>query len=366
MGFPSSPVVAAMMLDSGDSQARSCRWTGKPSPVCPRPNRSPEEVASFLADLASWTLRAIGALALASFPAVAAEPGARGAFIETDCRYRLRGDPQAAADTEPLGRVWFPREDVFRPLVADMKQPRFYLSFRNVRFRTTGLPAGGQDDRIAAGVVGMGKEVGIWRRSVRQRCDGLQVNLFGAVFSQFNLDAPSDDLINTDFLIGPIVTFRRGIVSARLRLYHQSSHLGDELILNNPGLDRVNLSFEAFDGLISVEARWWRVYAGGGYIVSSETDLDEGLAQGGFELRGLRWSWVGVRCTAVFGADFQAFEARDWDWTTSLMGGIELTNPDGTNRFRVLLAYLEGSVPFGQFFNTEKIRNYGLQLQFDF
>lgn len=321
---------------------------------------------SYLTALRFRALCAIAALVLASFPAAGAEPGTPGAFIETDCRYRMRGDPQAAADAQALGKVWFPQEDVFRPLLADMKQPRFYLSFRNVRFRTTGLPAGGQDDRITAAVVGMGKEVGIWRRSVRQRCDGLQVNLFGAVFSQFNLDARSDDLINTDFLIGPIVTLRRGIVSARLRLYHQSSHLGDEFILNNPGLDRVNLSFEAFDGLISVEGRWWRVYAGGGYIITSETDLDEGLAQGGFELRGLRWSWKGARCTAVFGADLQAFDAQDWDLTTSMMGGIELTNPAGTNRFRVLLAYLNGAVPFGQFFTTEKIRNYGLQLQFDF
>ena len=49
-----------------------------------------------------------------------------------------------------------------------------------------------------------------------------------------------------------------------------------------------------------------------------------------------------------------------------MKGGIELSNPAGTNRFRVLLVYLRGSVPFGQFFNTERIENYGLALQFDF
>ena len=73
-----------------------------------------------------------------------------------------------------------------------------------------------------------------------------------------------------------------------------------------------------------------------------------------------------VRFATVFGADFQSFELRDWDVTSSLVGGIELSNPDGSNHFRVMLAYLDGTVPFGQFFNTEKIENYGLHLQYDF
>ena len=31
-----------------------------------------------------------------------------------------------------------------------------------------------------------------------------------------------------------------------------------------------------------------------------------------------------------------------------------------------MFAYLDGNIPFGQFFNTEGIESYGLQLQFDF
>ncbi len=90
------------------------------------------------------------------------------------------------------------------------------------------------------------------------------MSLLGGVFSQYNLDTPSDDLINADYLVGPMLTLRRGRVSARLRLYHQSSHLGDEFILNKPGVDRINLSFEPFDGLVALTGRWWRLYVGGG------------------------------------------------------------------------------------------------------
>ncbi len=327
-------------------------------------NRTPVPCVT---DLGAMTLGAIAALLLATVPAGAEEPNKPGAFVETDCRYLTSGHPQAALDPVPLGKVWFPHDDIFRPLLADMKQPRFYVSFRNVDFRTGGLPAGGTDDTIKAAIGGMGKDFGLWRRSTRHRCDGLQVSILGGVFSQFNLDTSSDDLINTDFLVGPELTLRRGPVSARLRIYHQSSHLGDEFILNNPGVDRVNLSFEVFDGLVAFTGRWWRLYVGGGYILSSDSDLPgDGLGQGGFELRGLRFGHKASRGTLVFGTDWQSFEARDWDFTTSVKGGIELSNPAGSNRFRVLLVYLRGSVPFGQFFNTERIENYGLELQFDF
>ncbi len=317
-------------------------------------------------NLGAKILRAIATLLLATFPAAAAEREAPVAYVESDCRYVTSEDPQAVRGSAPLGKVWFPHGDIFRPILADPKQPRFYLSSRRVRFRGAGLPGGGQDETIRAALIGMGTDIGIWRSGQRNRCDGIQVSLLAAVFSQFNLDTRSADLINSDFLGGLEVTLRRGIVSARLRVYHQSSHLGDEFLLENPGFDRENLSFEVFDGLLSVEGRWWRLYGGGGYIFSSDTDLDEGLAQWGLELSGLRWRWASARLAVVFGADFQSFEARDWDVTKSLMGGLEFANPAGTHRFRAMLAYLDGSVPFGQFFNTEKIENYGLQLQFDF
>lgn len=296
----------------------------------------------------------------------AAAPSGGVSPRDADCRYQERSGPTAVPDPGPQPSWWLPADDLFRPLLADMKQPRGYLSYRSMEFLSGGLPAGGQDDRITAGIVGVGKEFGLWRRSPRHRCDGLQVNLLGAVFSQFNLDTESYDLINSDFLVGPEVTLRRGALSGRLRLYHQSSHLGDEFLLNNPGVDRINLSFEAFDGLFSLESGRWRFYAGGGYILSTETGLARGLAQGGTEFRSRRCPWRSNGCEAVFGADLQWFEERDWDVTTSLMGGIELASPAGTNRFRVLLAYLKGSIIFGQFFNTEEVENYGLQLHFDF
>ena len=45
---------------------------------------------------------------------------------------------------------------------------------------------------------------------------------------------------------------------------------------------------------------------------------------------------------------------------------MEFSNHAGTHRSRVLLAYVRGFVFFGQFFSTEKMENYGLELQFEY
>ncbi len=66
----------------------------------------------------------------------------------------------------------------------------------------------------------------------------------------------------------------------------------------------------------------------------------------------------------IFGADFNSLEERDWDVTTSLKGGMEWGVVDTTRRVRLLFVYLNGFVPFGQFFNTEKIESFGIELEF--
>jgi hypothetical protein len=282
-----------------------------------------------------------------------------------DCRYLTTEAPGIAFDRRHLGSGWFPGGERFRPLVADMRQPRFFLSPRRVLFDGDALPAGGTDNRINAGLVGMGTEFGIWSRSRKRRCDGIQVSLLGAINSQFNLDAESDALLNTDFIIGPSVTLRRGNISYRIRLYHQSSHLGDEFILQNPDIERVNLSIEVLDFLVSREWRKWRVYGGFGYLAGAEPRLDPIILTVGSEFR-LPVRRYAVGLTPVVGLHITSLEAREWDLTTNLVAGVEMSNTDGTRRYRVLFAYLRGFIPFGQFFDTARLESYGLTLQFDF
>jgi hypothetical protein len=301
------------------------------------------------------------------FPAAGAESDIGGDRDErpvVDCRY----ESGAAGDKVTADRskgVPFPSDDVFRPLFADPKQPQFFAAYQAVHVRQANTSAN-------IGSVGFGENFGLYSR--RRGCNGWQVGILAGVFSQFNLDAPSSDLLNTDYVVGIPVSWRSGLLSLRARLYHQSSHLGDEFLLGNPGLNRVNLSFEEVEALLSLDAPggWGRVYAGGGYLLHRTPDLERSKVQWGFELRGstmrslLFGETVGaLLVTPVLGADFKAFEELAWNVNTNAVAGIEWSRATGTRRFRLLFNYYRGFNPYGQFFN-QKVETFGVGLYLAF
>ena len=80
-----------------------------------------------------------------------------------------------------------------------------------------------------------GESIPIYRDNVGDKGQWGQweVGLQGGVFSIFDLGSDSFDLINTDFLAAGFVGYRYGDFSALGRIFHQSSHLGDELLLSD-------------------------------------------------------------------------------------------------------------------------------------
>ena len=78
-------------------------------------------------------------------------------------------------------------------MLADPKQPQFFASWQTTRVRTNQTSAN-------IGSVGFGENFGFYTR--RNGCNGWQVGVLAGVFAQFNLDAPSTDLINADYVVG--------------------------------------------------------------------------------------------------------------------------------------------------------------------
>src|SRR4029078_8618533 len=110
--------------------------------------------------------------------------------------------------------------------------------------------------------------------------------LRAGVFSIFAVSAASIDLVNADYRVGFLSSYRKGALSGFLRIQHQSSHLGDEFLLNNLGITRINMSYEELDVKLSYQlCPWLRLYGGGGYIVHRfPEDLGRGTTQWGIEL----------------------------------------------------------------------------------
>lgn len=272
-----------------------------------------------------------------------------------DCRYEQ-------SDIGTSGSA-FPSDDVFRPLMADPKQPQFFATYQSVQRREPTSTVKGVGKSVNVGSVGFGENFGFYTK--RQGCNGWQVGLLAGVFSQFNLDAPSSDLINADYIVGIPVSWRRDDWSTRVRLYHQSSHVGDEFLLENPAFNRVNLSFEEVEAILSYDHRWVRVYAGGGYLLHREPAvLDRNHVQWGMELRGptidspFQRGIPGLQLTPVLGADFKTFEELHWIINSHVVGGFEWSRPGAKRRFRFLVNYYRGFYPYGQFFN-EKVESVG-------
>jgi uncharacterized protein DUF1207 len=304
--------------------------------------------------------RRLTAVCLVMFAAVAASNEAR-AQIPASTRCAV-GIPESEAS----GYVPLPRGDVFCPLLADPKGQRSFVSYLIER-------NDGDAGDAQVGSVGISDAFGLLRFGGPRPGDGFQISISGSVFAQFDLDVTTYDLINADYIIGIPITFRRGVVSTRLRLFHQSSHLGDEFLLreNNPDFERENISFEGAEMLLSLDGGPLRVYGGGEYLLRREpSDLERYVAHGGIELRPARrlvrfGSLAGVRFVA--GGDVKASEQQDWKPAISFRTGFEFDRPRDSEpqgrRWGLLFEAYDGPSPYGQFFRRD-VRYLGAGIHF--
>lgn len=257
-------------------------------------------------------------------------------------------------DVEAIGVTSFPRDQIFCPLLADPKETRSFVTILGGSFPSLSDPVG---RGTTIGSVGLGDNLGLVRWGGPRANDGLQLDVIGSIFAQFDIGAPSNDLINADYLIGLPLTFRKSGFSLRLRLYHQSSHLGDEFLLRDSAIDRENLSFESVGLLVSQEAGPLRVYVGAERVVRREPgSVPAQVYQGGFEIRSGRaertspFQWVS-------GLDLKTTELHDWAPAISGRTGLEIRQRrNGRNPARLvslLLEFYTGPSPYGQFFQDD-------------
>ncbi|MGE5518000.1 MAG: DUF1207 domain-containing protein [Bacteroidota bacterium] len=248
-----------------------------------------------------------------------------------------------------------PRGKLFDPLLADPRWAHFSASVQNY---------GGDNGLNTVASVSVGDEFSLYQAPVGEGAWGIGVQ--AAVFALFDLDAQSKDLINADYWVGIPLSWRSGDNSAVLRLYHQSSHLGDEYLLRSAGnrRSRINLSYEVVDLKLSRDLfdRTLRVYGGGGVLIDQEpSDIKRGLLQAGIEARP-PWSFADGLLRPVAAADFQSTEESDWRVDVSARAGLELASSvDRDYVVQLMLEYYRGRNPNGQFFLRD-VEFYGVGL----
>jgi hypothetical protein len=250
--------------------------------------------------------------------------------------------------SEATGFVLFPQDEVFCPFIADPKQQRSFLGYQRGEFATLDMP---EVDATSIGAIGLADAFGIVRWGGRRAGDGFHLALAGGIIAQFDLGTSSVDLINADYFVGLPLTWRRGWLSARFRLYHQSSHLGDEYVLRGEDISRENLSFESFETLLSADAGPMRLYAGGEVLIRRDPEaLDDLVAHVGYEARARRRSPLSL----LAGLDLKFSEQQEWRRALSARAGLQIAplarGGHPIRRILLLAEYYDGPSPYGQFY----------------
>ncbi|MGC2595392.1 MAG: DUF1207 domain-containing protein [Rhabdochlamydiaceae bacterium] len=257
-----------------------------------------------------------------------------------------------------VGGVWFPQSTVlFAPLVADPRQPTNSAALR-IGDKVIG-------DIVAA--VSLGDDFPIFRWLDVFRWHGdLQIGIEAGIWSVFNYkNIPhrkkheTCELVNTDFLVGIPLTYASDRWSFRLRIYHISSHLGDEYLCNHRGScrKRKNPSMEAVDFFSSYQfSRHFRAYFGPGVVVHSDKSfkIKPLYVEYGAELRilGTRFYYHRIYGTPFLAIHFENWQQRHWDVDLTVKLGYEISKLQGVGRkMRVYVDYHNGFSYEGQFFN---------------
>jgi hypothetical protein len=242
-----------------------------------------------------------------------------------------------------------PGGQLFDPLIADPRWPHFGASYQryldDAKLRDVAAVSFGETFTVYRGDA----PGGWW-----------EVGIQAGVFSLFDLDAESRDLINADYFVAAAAGYRHDRLSLLGRVFHQSSHLGDEFLLRNR-VKRVNLSYEGVDLKLSYEffGDVLRTYVGGGYLFDRDpTTLKPGSLQWGLELRS-PWPGEGARVRPIAAVDVQNREQNDWHSDVSLRAGLEFKGVLVTRNLQLLLEYFRGYSPNGQFYQ-DKIDYIGL------
>jgi hypothetical protein len=246
----------------------------------------------------------------------------------------------------------------FKPLMAAPREPRFFSGYQH-------LSSDGALDSFNGALVGLGENFGLIRWRDSDSNASWDIGVTGGLVSLFKLNQKSTDLINSDFLVGLTASYRSGGASFRSRIFHQSSHLGDEFLLKNDEFERINYSFEALD--ITGSRKWgpWRAYAGGAYMVRVKPeDIDRASVQFGGEYSGIKPLWKGAYLKA--GVNTELVQEQSWSPNVHAVLGIEFGKTRAnTRRFGMEFDAYDGYSPWGQFYDV-RVRSFGSTLYIRF
>ncbi|MBI5346089.1 MAG: DUF1207 domain-containing protein [Chlamydiae bacterium] len=249
--------------------------------------------------------------------------------------------------------VWFPQtSSLYQPMIADPRQVIYSIGYRGM-------------DRVVGRTdvpVSLGDDFPFFRWiDVWPWHGDLQIGVETGIWSVFDLQPHPDhaggsELVNTDFYVGIPLVYAVNQWAWRFRLYHISSHLGDEYMVNHPSVVRLNPSFESIDVFMSCQATdAWRFYVGPGFILHSDSTfpMDRLYVEYGADIHfwGKKIYYHNLYGTWFGACYFRNYQVNDWSFDGTFMFGYEWSKLQGVGRkIRLFVDYHNGYCNEGQFF----------------
>lgn len=236
----------------------------------------------------------------------------------------------------------FPRL-VLNPLESDIRGGAYLLPGKN-----------GDQGRMIS-IVNLGFSIPIV--NLEKAGLDLEAGIEAISYTQFEvLNDPSQDkliggLLNTDYRVGGYLAGGRGNSLARIRFFHNSSHLGDDYLIRNNITEPNDRSanYEQADITMLHQFRRGLLYAGAGYVVSRFVYRD-------------RWSaWIGGRMEQEYLLKkislFEAINIRrdgksEGDPSVRIAAGLEIPVGNRDNGLRIWLESFSGYLPYGTIFKN--------------
>ncbi len=250
-----------------------------------------------------------------------------------------------------ISGIWFPQNTLlFLPLIAD---PRQVMNAAALRFNDSVIGK-------HVGAASFGDDFIFFRfKDVLYWQGDMDLGIEAGIFSVFDLDHTEACFVNSDFYVAALITYAFDKWSFRFRLWHLSSHIGDEFLICNPDFQRKNLSDEGVDFFASYQwNRALRLYAGIGDIFDRDDSFPEHplYLEWGTEIRlfGCKDRYNKLYIQPFLAMHFRAWEEHDFNVDQNYALGVEYSKLQGVGRkFRIFAEYHNGFSKEGQFAKCE-------------
>lgn len=200
--------------------------------------------------------------------------------------------------------------------------------------------------------VSIGDQFSLYQFNIHSNAK-LFLGIEACVWAIFKAKTQSLSLINADYYVSFPLTYIYNRFAAKLRFFHESSHLGDEFLLETPNIVRVNPSMEGVDLSLSYEPLD-RLVLFGGYTNIFRSDDSFNVKPNSFYwgfnyfLDFAKIPLLNVEAIPYVAGFFNLHENNNWGLDSSVAIGYQWNKCYG-HKFRIYVVGHDGYSAEGQF-----------------